>query len=204
MSAEDGMRKLTALFGLLSFAVVIAASLPLLAQERGGGGAPAARSAAPAARTPVSTSRFAGPPVGGGHIPARGPAPHPGPAPAKSAPVGNARAKYNDAPGHPEAPHVHAQTDQWIGHDTGPGDAHYKLATPWEHGHFPGEVGRGHVYRIEGGNAARFWFGGWYWSVAPYDVDLCSDCNWGTDDVVIYADPDHIGWYLGYNVRLGT
>ncbi len=204
------MKTNLSLFATASFLAFAVVSLPALAQQRGGsekgGGAPAARSSAPAAHVTAPANHFSGPEVGGGHIPARGPAPHPGPAPKPrgGAPADNARVKYNDAPGHPEAPHVHAKTDQWVGHDTGRNDPHYKIATPWEHGHFPGEIGRGHIYRIEGGNASRFWFGGFYFSVAPYDVDLCGDWNWGTDDVVIYDDPDHVGWYLAYNTRLGT
>ncbi len=94
--------------------------------------------------------------------------------------------------------------DRWVGHDTGRRDANYHLDHPWEHGRFPGEIGRGHVWRLRGGGPARFWFDGFYFSVATVDFDFCADWDWMTDDVVIYDDPDHVGYYLAYNVRLGT
>jgi hypothetical protein len=134
--------------------------------------------------------------VGGGHIPAHGPPPmrgHP------RQPSG-----VSDRAGHPTAPHVHPDGDRWMGHDTGRNDPHYHLEHPWEHGHFPGAVGPGHVWRLHGGDYHRFAVGDFFFSVADFDLGYCGDWLWDSDDIVIYADPDHVGWYLAYNVRLGT
>jgi len=136
--------------------------------------------------------------VGGGYIPPHGPARG-----ATHAPESNHERSFRDQPSHPEAPHVH-HNGQWVGHDYGHDEAHFHLDHPWEHGHFTGGFGRGHVWRLAGGGPSRFWFGGFYFSVAAFDLGYCGDWNWGGDDIVIYEDPDHDGWYLAYNVRLGT
>ena len=193
-------------------------SFTVLAQQRGGG-APARRGGG--ARPPAE--------VGGGHIPAHGPMPSTGRAPAAAAnrpteggagrapanadqggaPTGRRRGapqgrRYDEQSGHPNAPHVDAKTDRWVGHDTGRNDARYHLDHPWEHGHFPGAFGASHVYRLGGGGPQRFGFDGYFFSVAPDDIAFCNDWLWDSDDIVLYADPDHLGWYLAYNVRLGT
>lgn len=178
---------------------------PALAQQRPNKQQQARQQQArPATRTPQRAA------VGQGHIPAHGPTPVRTPVPPAharnggSTPQGNQHPNYSDKTGHPAAPHVHANNDQWVGHDTGRDDQHYHLDHPFEHGRFPGEVGRSHVYRLEGGDRDRFRFGSFYFSIAPYDDDACSDWLWDSDDIVIYPDPDHDGWYLAYNVRLGT
>lgn len=165
------------------FAVLLLASAPAFAQKPHGGGG-------------------GKPEVGGGYIPKKGPAPakqaHPAPAAHP-----DDHPKFNDKEGHPEAPHVHTN-GQWVGHDTGRDDPHYHLDHPWEHGHFTGGIGKGHVWRLVGGDPRRFWFGGFYFGVADYDIAFCNGWLWDSDQIVIYDDPDHVGWYLAYNTRLGT
>jgi hypothetical protein len=110
---------------------------------------------------------------------------------------------YSDKPGHPNAPHVD-NGRRWVGHNTGRDDANYHVDHPYEHGRFTGGFGREHVWHLGGGGPGRFWFNGWNWAVAPYDIGFVDGWMWDSDDIVIYDDPDHPGWYLAYNTRLGT
>jgi hypothetical protein len=166
------------------------------------GPAPAGNASGAAPPSPAQVQRGAVPPArapeanrGGAAEGGRGGAPEAG---RGGAPPRN----YSEAPGHPNAPHVDARNDRWVGHDRNEG--RYHLDHPWEHGHFRGEFGPRHVYRLEGGDPDRFHFEGYFFRVAPEDVIYCNDWLWDSDDIVIYADPDDPGWYLAYNVRLGT
>ncbi len=118
-------------------------------------------------------------------------------------PGGEQHRNYSDRPGHPDAPHVD-NGRRWVGHDTGRDDSHYHVDQPWAHGRFEGGFGPQHRWRLGGGGPDRFRFNNWYWSVAPYDLGFVAGWEWDADDIVIYPDPDHDGWYLAYNTRLGT
>jgi len=109
---------------------------------------------------------------------------------------------FRDQEGHPNAPHVDGR--QWVGHDTGRDDNRFHLDHAWEHGRFQGGFGPRHVWRIEGGGPGRFWFSGFSFSIAPAEFGYCDGWRWDRDNIILYEDPDHDGYYLAYNPRLGT
>jgi hypothetical protein len=100
----------------------------------------------------------------------------------------------------------HVNHNQWYGHDS-PSDPIYFLERPFADGRFdhPGPNFRYRFWRVD---PYRHWFWlprGFYFEVAAWDwpvfADWCWDCG---DDFVVYDDPDHIGWYLLYNMHTGV
>ncbi len=131
--------------------------------------------------------------VGGGYVPPHGPPAHNGAPHREPAHIA----------GHPEAPHVHPD-GQWVGHEYPRNDPRFHLDHPWAHGRFTLGFGPGHVFHLHGGTRERFGFNGVFFSVAPFDYGYVGGWLWDSDPIVIYEDPDHPGWYLAYNSRLGT
>ncbi len=201
------MNKRIALSALLL--TLAAPSLILAQKNKGGGGGNAGNHGLAAPRTAAQIPSHGPAPVRGTpHAAAPPPAPaaaprggQPAPAARGGAPGAPAR-NYAEKPGHPNVPHVDG--NKWVGHDTGRNDANYHVDRPFQYGKFNGGFGKGHVWHLAGGGPNRFWFNNWYWSVAPADLAFCDGWLWDSDDIVIYDDPDHDGWYLAYNVRLGT
>ncbi|HVP37705.1 MAG TPA: hypothetical protein VMS93_00830 [Candidatus Saccharimonadales bacterium] len=103
-----------------------------------------------------------------------------------------------------DTPHVNR--NHWYGH-AAPTDARFHLGHAFAHGKFA-RVGPGFRYEVIRFDLARHWFwlpGGFSFEVAAWDWPLCADWCWDCgDDFVVYDDPDHIGWYIVYNVHLGV
>ena len=198
--------------GSLLAGFLLATCLPALAQhgdEHGGGGGRQGQESGGQGRQEQGHQEQGR--VGGGYIPQHGPEQgnrsEQGHNDGRNNDVrnnaggGQQGRSFRDAGEHPEAPHVH-NDGQWVGHDERRGNFH--LDHPWEHGHFPGAFGPSHVYRLGGGGPSRFFFNGFYFSVAPGDIGYVNGWYWDRDDVVLYDDPDDPGYYLAYNPRTGT
>jgi hypothetical protein len=200
------MKKHLGLFAFLG--LILIACAPVFAQQNHEQHPAPQQHAAPPQHSQAPQQHGGEHGVGQGHIPAHGPAPShaaPHPQPANhgeqhGAPP--AQRNYRDQEGHPETPHVHAENDHWVGHEGH--DARYHLDHPWEHGRFTGPIGRQHIWRLSGGSPERFGFGGFFFQVAQPDFGYVNGWLWDSDDIVIYDDPDDPGFYLAYNVRLGT
>lgn len=131
-----------------------------------------------------------------GHIP---------PAPSRRAPAAAAPSSERMEGGRVNSmPHVNH--DQWFGHDRAD-DPRYHIAQPFTRGHFAkvGPSFRYEVVRVDR-NLHRLWIpGGSMFDIAAWDWSLCSDWCWDCgDDFVVYADTDHPGWYLIYNIHTGV
>jgi hypothetical protein len=99
----------------------------------------------------------------------------------------------------------HVSHNEWFGHDR-PDDPRFHLEHPYSHGRFSrfGPQYRYAVVRLDP-NLHRFWLpGGFLFEVAPFEWALAADWCWTCgEDFVIYDDPDHVGWYLLYDVHTG-
>lgn len=106
-------------------------------------------------------------------------------------------------PDHPSTTVPYVRDDHWYGHAS-PDDARFQIPRPFAHGHFA-LPGPGHVYsiaRVDLG-ARSIWLPGGQFEIADWDWSVTAPWCWTCDQFVVYIDPDHPGWYLLYDVRMG-
>jgi hypothetical protein len=170
------------------FALLLLTAFSVLAQQNKQHSAPPQHPAPPQHSAPVHRGN-------GGQVP---PAP-----PAR--PQGGAPDHHTYPSGRvDQRPHV--ANNQWYGHDD-KNDARFHVDHPYEHGRF-NNFGPSHHYRFSRVDVGlhRFWFnGGFGFEVFPADWEFASEWCWTCpDDIVVYDDPDHPGWYLVYNTETGV
>lgn len=98
----------------------------------------------------------------------------------------------------------YVRNDHWYGNPS-PDDRRFRLAHPFAHGRFA-HYGPTYLYPVVRVDLAarRFWLrGGFVFVVASWDWPYTAPWCWDCDEFVLYLDPDHPGWYLLYDVRLG-
>jgi hypothetical protein len=132
----------------------------------------------------------------GGHIPP--------PPPAR--PQGSARPEYHTYQNGRVDQRPHVDNNRWWGHEDRD-DNRFHLDRPFEHGRFR-DFGPDHRFRFArvDRDRHRFWFaGGFGFEIFPADWEFAEDWCWTCpDDIVVYEDPDHPGWYIIYNTETGV
>lgn len=97
----------------------------------------------------------------------------------------------------------YVRNNNWYGH-AAPYDARFRLSQPFQYGRFA-LPGPSHIYTTSRVDAAarRIWLPGGQFEIADFDWATTAPWCWPCDQFVVYPDPDHAGWYLVYDVRMG-
>lgn len=131
----------------------------------------------------------------GGHIPP--------PPPAR--PRG-AKPEVQTFPGGQVDARPHVDGNRWYGHNDAD-DRRFTLQHPYANGRFA-KIGPTFQYSVArfDGASHRFWLnGGFGFEIAAWDWPFAAGWCWTCpDDIVVYDDPDHPGWYLIYNTETGV